>query len=614
MGLFDIFLGRKKEKQTTIAPATVAGERKPIVNAAVGNKPTGHIDVEKNGLDVPTFDALKKTFIAFDIETTGLSPTSDRIVELGAVLFVNGLPTKTFSSLVNPGISISPSASAVNHITNDMLYTAPSEDVVYPDFIDFLGNALSGEVVMCAHNASFDFGFLSNTLSRLGYYGKICYVDTLSLSRIYIPGLDNYKQCTLENYFALDNTASHRATSDAGNCGRILTEILSRATDGIEEERKRNELALPAKEELAVCAYIQKIIAEGGNDVSRLRFRKSSDNYIEVSCLYTFVKFKFAKKGHYIILKTIGSAHPSMISEPCTASEGGTDYTRFYFSRAFDLHPFAKDIVSLFKKTQKSMSDYLSCRKHAAEEVRTILSKIKALTEAEVEELLLEESQKDGLHVEVPVDSPVPRDSIIVSAKHSRVPLNEIKNANDWKKGFDEGFKYYEKGEVARRSSHIDEAITLYDKARYHGYCAPALYNAYAVAYRQIKDYDNEIVILEEGMLREPRHIGEFEARRNKALKLLISRRDFIEKHEEKAQKKVEEKAAKETEKINKQPNGRRILQMDDAGTIIAEFETIAAATREVGISSKSIRDAANGIQKHAGGYCWKFRENIAQS
>ena len=208
MGLFDIFLGRKKKKQTTMVTSTVAGEHKPIVNAAIEYKPSGHIDVEKNSLDVPTFDALTKTFIAFDVETTGLSPTSDRIVELGAVRFVDGQPTETFSSLVNPGIRISPSASAVNHITNDMLYTAPTESMIYPNFVDFLGNALNGEVVMCAHNASFDFGFLSNTLLRLGYHGKICYVDTLSLSRMYIPGLDNYKQCTLENYFALNNSIS----------------------------------------------------------------------------------------------------------------------------------------------------------------------------------------------------------------------------------------------------------------------------------------------------------------------------------------------------------------------------------------------------------------------
>ena len=48
---------------------------------------------------------------------------------------------------------------------------------------------------------------------------------------------------------------------------------------------------------------------------------------------------------------------------------------------------------------------------------------------------------------------------------------------------------------------------------------------------------------------------------------------------------------------------------MDDDQIVIKEFDTIAAAVRETGISSKSIRDAANGVQKHAGGYCWKYRD-----
>jgi exonuclease, DNA polymerase III, epsilon subunit family len=608
MGLFDILFGKKEKKQINTITAPVDGELKSTVNPAIGCIPTGRIDVEKNLLDVPTSDALRKTFIAFDVETTGLSPMSDRIVELGAVLFVNGQPTETFSSLVNPGIRISSSASAVNHITNDMLRTAPTEDMIYPAFVDFLGNALHGEVVMCAHNASFDFGFLSNTLSRLGYNGKICYVDTLSLARRYIPGLDNYKQCTLENYFSLKNAASHRAISDAENCGRILVEIICHAADEIEAERKHSELTLPTKEELAVCAFIQKVISENGKDVSCLRFRRNSSNYVEATCLYSFVKFKFAKKGHYIILKKANSVYADMILEPCTASEGGTDYTRFYFSRAFDLQPFAKDIIALFAGAQKSMSEYSSYSKRAAEEVKTMLNQMKALADDEVVALLLEESQKDVVPVEIEIEPSIPRDAVTISATHSRVPLSEIKNANNWEKGFDAGFKYYEKGEAARRDSHIEEAIAFYDKARYLGYCAPALYNAYAVVYRQIKDYENEIVILEEGMIRNPQHAGGFEARRNKALKLLFSKQDTVRKVKEKEQKKAEMQAAKEVEEVNKQPRGRRILQMDDAGIIIAEFETIAAATREIGISSKSIRDAANGVQKHAGGYCWAYK------
>ena len=235
---------------------------------------------------------------------------------------------------------------------------------------------------------------------------------------------------------------------------------------------------------------------------------------------------------------------------------------------------------------------------------------MKALTSDDVSELLLEESQRNVAPVEIKIEPSIPRDAVTIISTHSRVPLSEIKIINDWKEGFDAGFKFYEKGEAARRDSYIEEAIAFYDKARYHGYCAPALYNAYAIAYRQIKDYENEIIILEEGMVREPQHAGGFEARRDKALNLLFAKQEGVRKAKEKEQKKAEMQAAKNAEETNKQPRGRCILQMDDAGNLVSEYESIAAATREIGISSKSIRDAANGVQKHAGGYCWAYKDN----
>ena len=88
---------------------------------------------------------------------------------------------------------------------------------------------------------------------------------------------------------------------------------------------------------------------------------------------------------------------------------------------------------------------------------------------------------------------------------------------------------------------------------------------------------------------------------------------------EQKQREKEEKKRAKELEKQKKAENsesnsetkrtGRGIIQLDDEGTVINEFDTIAAAVRETGVNSKSIRDAAKGVQKHAGGFCWKYKE-----
>ena len=94
-------------------------------------------------------------FIAFDTETTGLNPDKDCIVELGAVVFEHGVPIETFQSYVNPGVCISEEVSALNHITNEMLQVAPTEEIIYPELMRFLGTAAKGETMICGHVAAF---------------------------------------------------------------------------------------------------------------------------------------------------------------------------------------------------------------------------------------------------------------------------------------------------------------------------------------------------------------------------------------------------------------------------------------------------------------------------
>lgn len=115
---------------------------------------------------------------------------------------------------------------------------------------------------------------------------------------------------------------------------------------------------------------------------------------------------------------------------------------------------------------------------------------------------------------------------------NSRVPLSQIRNKNDWEKGFDDGFKYWEQGDAERKKGNIEEGIRLFDKARYNGYFAPALYESYAMAYRKLKDFDNEIDILTEGIERYRDENGanvqiivKLEERRNKAIANLQKRK-----------------------------------------------------------------------------------------
>ena len=564
-------------------------------------------------LDSYNENRIRNCYIAFDVETTGLSPISDRIVEIGATIFQNGTVQKVFSSLVNPGISISQSASAVNHITNSMLNSAPSEKEVYSQLVDFLGDALCGGIVMCAHNAKFDFDFLCNTLSRLGFNANIEYIDTLGLSRKYLHGLENYKQSTIENYFGLTNPSSHRAASDAENCGHILYRLLDVASESLEIEKRQIEQSRPNLQELEICAFIQNIISQKGGDTKLLRFRKNSSGYVDVCCLYTFLKIKFAKKGAYILIRSNCTATENYVTELCTQSEGGTDYIRVYFSSPFDLEPLSEYIYEVFFNCYKSMEEYASYSDYKRQEVENSIRFMYAMTNEEVSSLLDEIKKHDYAPITISVanERQISRDDVVIHTVYNRVPLSEIRNAENWDEEFKVGFPYWEKGEYERKRGNLASAIELFDKARLNGYAAPALYTSYALAYRQLKDYSNEIVILDEGIARMPDQASAWSARRTKAISLLFAQQEKERKAAEKLKRQAEKAAQKETAVPvpKKHHRGRAILQMDDGENVIKEFDSIAAAAQEVGVSSKRIRDAANGVQKRAGGYHWMYKE-----
>ena len=606
MGLFDLF------KKKTMNKPQLSETKPPPIPVRIGNAVADKIE-----LDVTTAEMLRQQFIAFDVETTGLSPAIDRIVEIGAVLFANGEPVDSFSTLVNPHMNISASATAVSHITNNMLSSAPLEQDVYPRLIEFLGEALCGNVIMCAHNAKFDFDFLCRTLSRLGYDAHIRYMDTLSLSRKYIKGLNNYKQCTLEGHLGLINSASHRASSDAEVCGKILCSIINYADEALASERKQIEQATPLAEELAVCAFIQSVIVKNGGDTRWLRYRKNSSNYIDVTCLYTFIKFKFAKKGRYIIINRNFKVNVDLPIAPCTESEGGADNIRVYFSSPFDLEPFSQFVYNAYVKCYKSLQEYISVSNYARREAENSIRLMKALSNSEIDLLLKEaECQEYAPLASIANFEPIiTLDAVTINAKNNRVSLSQIKNLNNWDNGFKTGFPYWEQGENARKDGRIEEAISFFDKARYNGYDTPALYNSYAMAYRQIKDYDNEIVIIEEGISRMPDQASILESRRNKAIKLLYTQQETIRKTEAKAHVNAEKMVKKEAATVEpKQVRGRAIVQMADDGAVIKEYESISAAVQEIGVSSKSIRDAANGVQKHAGGFRWMYKDSRVTS
>lgn len=103
-----------------------------------------------------------------------------------------------------------------------------------------------------------------------------------------------------------------------------------------------------------------------------------------------------------------------------------------------------------------------------------------------------------------------------------RCPLHKIQNASDPDKGFQLGYPLYTKAEELRKKGDISGAIVLLNEARYYGYDAPALYTAYVMAYRQLKDYESEIAMIDEFLSRNTYGKDkQFIDRRKKAVALL---------------------------------------------------------------------------------------------
>lgn len=603
MGLFDKILGKAEEQI----------QEKIQEKLNINTRPAAIVDAHKVDIDANVFRSMQQKYVAFDVETTGLNAYCDRIVELGAVVFEGGEIVRRFSTLVDPKCLIPEAASRVNHITNDMLRRAPKEEQVYPELVNFLGEALHGDVIICAHNAKFDMGFLTNTLERLGFSCDIRFVDTLAISRKQLR-LADYKQDTVAKHFGFVNENAHRAVTDAEICGKIMWELLGMQEKGFLEQEKKAEAKKLTEEELEVCAVIQNAILRRGGSSEWLRFYKNSNGYVDVVVASTILKFKYATKGHYIVIPSSIKTPAALPVEKCSVNEGGTSFIRMYFSSPFNIEFLGDYFFSIYENALNSMYRYFKDVPDAKYEVEQNIKNMPRIMDADLEPIIKAARMKQYIAVpeNITVKKSIGRDEVVVNAVNNRCPLQQVLNYGDSDKGFKDGFPYYEDGEEARLRDELDKAIALFDLARQMGYDAPALYDSYAKAYRKLKDYENEIEIIEEYFLRNPdiKH-GEFEARRDKAVELLYKVQCEEKKKKEKAlldkQKKAANSDAKESEP--KRSTSKAIIQMDDDGNMIAEYESVSVASKTVGVSEKCIRDTAKGVQKHAGGFVWKYKE-----
>ena len=262
--------------------------------------------------DEETSSKLKNIFIALDTETTGLSPKNDRIVEFSAIVFEHGKITNSISTLINPEMKMPLDAQKINNITDEMLVEAPKEREVLSKISGFLNEALRGNILMCAHNAKFDIGFLCSMLKRNGFDANIKYVDPLLLARNLISDLSNYKQNTVAAYFNIENTNSHRAENDAVVCGQIMWKLLQ------ESELPTRTLSIKHdnKTEEDICNYfIEKLSSK--KDASLFKIEHRSKDY--TSLFYgnnNFMRVKYTPLSKWISFSMFGEIAKENMDNP----------------------------------------------------------------------------------------------------------------------------------------------------------------------------------------------------------------------------------------------------------------------------------------------------------
>ena len=164
---------------------------------------------------------LDQTFVVFDIETTGLSPHSDNLTEIGAVKVQNCEIVDSFSTFVNPKMDISYQIQELTRITNEMVKDAPSLEEALPEFLEFAKDS-----VLVAHNADFDTGFIYQKCQQLGLEYNFEKVDTLTLARIINTNLKRFSLDKVCKEMGVVLSGHHRAVNDAQATAEVFIKYL----------------------------------------------------------------------------------------------------------------------------------------------------------------------------------------------------------------------------------------------------------------------------------------------------------------------------------------------------------------------------------------------------
>lgn len=177
---------------------------------------------------------IPQSYVAVDLETTGLNPKTDKIIEIGAVRIEAGVETGTFQTMVNPRRKLDERIIQLTGIVDLMVEDAPGIGDILDEFLEFCG-----ELPLLGHHVIFDYSFLKRAVVNHGATFDRAGIDTLKLCRDLMPMEAKKSLEAACAYFGIERQGAHRALGDAIDAHCLFQKLMA------DEGGTRPELFVP---------------------------------------------------------------------------------------------------------------------------------------------------------------------------------------------------------------------------------------------------------------------------------------------------------------------------------------------------------------------------------
>ena len=206
-------------------------------------------------------------YVALDLETTGLNPRDDRIIEIGAVKYIGGERTDNFACFVNPGIPIPERITGITGIDDSMVYDAEYIDTALVRLLEFLG-----DMPVLGHNIAFDYGFVCQKALDMKIKYHASGIDTHRISKMLLTALPSRSLENLCGYYNIVEEPRHRAFSDAAAAARLYDCLYAEAMKDNEKDYGNLfmpvDIAYTAKKDTPITpkqiAFLRSLIRQHG--------------------------------------------------------------------------------------------------------------------------------------------------------------------------------------------------------------------------------------------------------------------------------------------------------------------------------------------------------------